>query len=266
MDGYIGAEQGDRDRPTSSPVAIVNQTLARRYWPGEDPIGKRLKGFDPRGQNDDWLTIVGVVKDSRAGGLEKPPFSQIYEVQSQRISEQIGSLVVRTAGNPAQLAQAVRTLIHSVNHNAVVSSITTLEMLLGQQQLQRRFQTWLLSIFSGLALALAALGVFAVMHYSVAARTNEIGIRMAVGATSIDVVRLVLKSGISLAMAGVALGGLGAMYITRVLSGMLYGIRPGDPLSFLGAASILLAVAALATLLPAQRASQIDPMIALRQD
>ncbi len=196
----------DHDGPMSSPVAIVNETLARRYWPGEDPIGKRLKGFDPRGQHDDWLTVVGVVKDTRVGGLERQPFSQIYEVQAQRTSEQIGNLVVRTTRNPANLANTLRTLIHRVNRNAVVSSITTMEALVDQQKIQRRFQTWLISLFSGLALALAALGVFGVMHYAVVARTHEIGIRIAVGAKSSDILRLVLGNGTKLAMAGIALG------------------------------------------------------------
>ncbi len=256
----------EHDGPTSSPVVIVNETLARRYWPGEDPIGKHVKGFDPRGQHDDWLTVVGLVKDTRAGGLEKKPFSQIYEVQAQRTSEHISNLVVRTAGDPARLANTLRALIHDVNPNAVVSSITTMEGLIDQQEIQRRFQTWLLSVFSGLALALAALGVFGVMHYSVAARTNEIGIRMAVGARSSDIVTLVLGNGATLATAGIAFGALTAMWSTTAISGMLYGVKPSDPLSFAGAAFLLLTFALLATYLPAHRASRIDPISALRQE
>ena len=256
----------DRDGPKSPPAAIVNETLARRYWPGQDPIGKHLKGFDPRGQHDDWLTIVGVVKDTRVGGLEKIPFSQIYEVQAQRTGERIGNLVVRTSRNPAELASTLRTVIHNVNRNAIVSSITTMEMLLDQQKTQRRFQTWLTSIFSGLALALAALGVFGVMHYSVTARTHEIGIRMAVGANSSDIARLVLGNGTTLALSGIALGALAAFWSTKVISGMLYEIKPGDPVSFAGAAMLLVLVAVLATYLPAHRASHVDPIAALRQE
>ncbi len=256
----------DHDGPKSSPVAIVNETLARRYWPGQDPVGKHLKGFDQRGQHDDWLTIVGVVGDTRIGGLEKAPFSQIYEVQAQRTSEQIGNLVVRTAGNPAYLSSTLRTVIHQVNRNAVVSSITTMDVLLDQQKMQRRFQAWLVSVFSGLALALAALGVFGVMHYSVAARTHEIGIRMAVGAKSGDIARLMLGNGTTLAAAGIGLGALTAAWSTKAISGMLYEVKPGDPLSFAGAAILLLGVALLATYLPARRASHVDPMIALREE
>ncbi len=256
----------DNDNPRSSPVAIVNETLAHRHWPRENPLGKKLKGFDPRGQHDDWLTIVGVVKDTRVGGLEKRPFSQIYEVQAQRTSEQIGNLVIRTSRSPANLANALRTLIHNVNRNAVVSSITTMDLLIDGQKIQRRFQTWLISVFSGLALMLAALGVFGVMHYSVAARTNEIGIRMAVGARSGDIARLVLGNGATLAISGIAVGTLAALWSANALSGMLYAVTPGDPLSFASAAFLLIIVALLATYLPAHRASHIDPMSALRQE
>ncbi|MGA8027141.1 MAG: ABC transporter permease [Bryobacteraceae bacterium] len=254
----------ERDRPDLPPFAIVNETLARRYWPGEDPIGKRLKGMDQRGLHDDWLTVVGVVKDTRSGGLEKAPFSQIYEVQAQR-GEQIGNLVVRTMGDPAQLASSVRTLIHGVNRNATVGSITTLEQLLDRQKMQRRFQTWLIGVFSGLALALAALGVFAIMHHSVAARTNEIGIRMAVGARSTDIMRHVLGNGARLATAGVFVGALAAMWASEAISGMLYNVKPDDPPSFAAAALLLLVVAIIASYLPARRASRVDPMTALRR-
>jgi ABC-type antimicrobial peptide transport system permease subunit len=141
-----------------------------------------------------------------------------------------------------------------------------MEGLIEQQEIQRRFQTWLLSVFSGLALALAVLGVFGVMHYSVAARTNEIGIRMAVGARSSDIVTLVLGNGAALATAGIAVGALTALWSTTVISGMLYGVKPTDPLSFAVAAFLLLAFALLATYLPAHRASRIDPLSALRQE
>ena len=172
-----------RDTQSSPPVAIVNETLARRYWPGEDPIGKHVKGFDPRGQHDDWLTIVGVVKDTHSGGLEKNPFSQIYEVQSQR-GDQLNNLVIRTSGDPTALASATRSIVRKLNHNAAIANVSTMEQLLAAQTAGRRFQTWLIGVFSTLALGLAALGVFAVMHYSVAVRTNELGIRMALGSQS----------------------------------------------------------------------------------
>jgi predicted permease len=258
---YFNRQEG----PNTPPVAIVNETLARRYWPRENPIGRRLKGFDPRGRNDDWVTVVGVVKDTRSGGLEKPAFSQIYEVQEQS-GEQIGNLVIRTAAaDPTQFAVSIRTLIHRANRNAIVSSITTMEQLLDRQLVERRFETWLIGVFSAFALSLAALGVFAVMYYSVTSRINEIGIRMALGACAKDMTALVLRQGVRLALAGIALGALGALWTSYAISEMLYQVKPSDPISFAGAALILALVALLASYVPARRASRIDPMTALRQ-
>ncbi len=246
-------------------MAIINQTLAERYWPHADPIGKRLKGFDPRGRHDDWLTVVGVVKDTRSGGLEKRPFSQIYEPQSQS-REQIGNLVVRMSASPQELAASVRTLLRSLNRSAVIPSMATMEQLLERQELQRRFQTWLITVFSGLALAFAALGVFAVMHYAVAARRNEIGIRMALGASSRDITRLILGNGTRLAMSGILAGALAALGLTRWMAGMLYNVNPLDPISFFIAALSLWIAALLASFLPARAAARLDPTNAMRQE
>jgi predicted permease len=254
-----------QDRAGAGPVAIVNETLAQRYWPGENPVGKRLKGFDPRGKHDDWVTVVGEVKDTRSGGLDKAPFSEIYEAQAQS-GEQLGNLVVRTASDPAPLAAAARSLIHQANSLATVPSIETMEQLLDLQLMQRRFETWLIAVFSAMALALAALGVFAVMHYSVTAKRSEIGIRMALGARAGDIVRLILNQGTQVALTGVAAGTIIAMWSTGAIRGMLYQVRATDPLTFLGAALTLIAVALLACYGPAHRASRIDPMTALRQD
>lgn len=254
----------DSDRPETGPVAIVNQTLARRYWPGENPVGKRLKGFDPRGQHDDWVTVVGEVRDTRSGGLEKPPFSEIYEVQAQS-REQVGNLVVRTASDPAPLAAAVRRIIHQVNPAATISSIETMQQMLELQTMQRRFETWLIGVFSAMALALAALGIFAVMHYSVVSKTGEIGIRVAVGARSADIVRLFLTNGVRQALAGVVCGAMLAMWSSDLVESMLYQVRPGDPMAFLVSGATLTAVAMLASFGPAVRASRIDPVVALRE-
>jgi putative ABC transport system permease protein len=257
---------GNSDRPNSPVVVIVNETLARRYWPGMNPIGKRIKGFDARGQHDDWLTVVGVVGDVRTGGLERAPFSQVYELQSQnRTGDQIRNLVARTSGDSARLAAAVRNVIHSVDRDAVVSSVSSMELLLNEQEIQRRFQTWLVSVFSGMALFLAALGIFAAMHYSVAARTAEIGIRMTAGATPADIARLVLANGTRLAIYGIVAGAFAAIGLTRAIAEFLYHVKPADPLSFAGAALLLLVVATFACYIPANRASHIDPLNALRQ-
>ncbi len=253
------------DRPDSPPVVIVNEMLARRYWPGEDPIGKRVKGFDPRGKHDDWLTVVGVVGDTRSGGVERGPLSQIYEMQAQR-GEPLGNLVIRTTRDPMQLAGSVRSLIHRLSPDTTVSSIRSMDQLVGLQEMQRRFQTFLICSFSVLSLALAALGVFAVMHYTVAARTHELGIRMAVGADRWDILSLILSSGMRVALAGTALGIVASSWITTAFASILFEVKPGDPTSFAAAAVMLFAVALLASYLPARRAARLDPVLALHQN
>ncbi|HEV2689521.1 MAG TPA: ABC transporter permease [Bryobacteraceae bacterium] len=259
----------EHDNADAPPVVIVNETLAKRYWPGEDPIGKRLKGMDPRGRNggkdDEWLTVVGLVRDIRAAGREQQPIAQIYEVQAQR-AEQTGLLVLRTAGDPTELAVAARTAIGGVGNGIRVTSIATMPRILEDQQSQRIFQTWLIGVFSAVALGLAALGVFAVMHFSVAARAREIGIRMALGARSGNILALVVADGARLAAVGIFIGALGSAWAGDALSGFLFGVTPGDPISLLGAATLLVGVAMGACCLPARRAARLDPMSALRQD
>ncbi len=253
------------DRAGAPLVALINTAAAQRYWPGQDPVGKRFRGFDPRGRNDEWLTVVGVVRDSRSGGLERAPFSQIYEPQAQS-GELAGNLVIRASGDAGPLAASVRAVLRAANGSAIIASIATMEHLLGVQETTRLFQTWLMGAFSAMALALAAFGVFAVMHYSTAQRTHEIGIRMAVGARAADVVRLVLGEGAWLAGMGIGVGALAAIRTTSAMASLLYGVRPGDPVSVAAAAALLAAVALAASYYPARRASSIDPMKALRQD
>ena len=258
-----------RDGPDAPPVVIVNETLARRYWPGEDPIGKRLKGQDPRGpndgKNDDWLTVVGLVRDMRAAGRERQPFAQIYEVQAQR-GDDTPLFVIRTTGDPVQLAAAARAAIREISSAAIVSNITTMEHVLDEQQSQRQFQTWLIGVFSGIALGLAALGVFAVMHFAVAAKTREIGIRIAVGARAADILGLVVRDGARLALMGIAAGALASAWTTEALANLLYGVKPTDPLSFAAAGGLLAIVALMACYLPARRAAHLDPIAALREE
>lgn len=253
------------DRADTPLVVMVNETLARRYWPGEDPIGKQVKGFDPRGQHDDWLTVIGEVKDTRSGGLEKAPFSQIYEVQAQT-NEQLGNIVIRTSSQPAAVASAARAIIHRANAAATILSIESMQQLVDAQLTARRFETWLIGVFSAMALALAALGVFAVMHYAVASKRNEIGVRMAVGANAADILKLILSEGARLAVMGVAAGALIALWLTDAIRGLLYEVRATDPLTFSAAAVILIGVALAASFGPAQRAARIDPMTALREE
>ncbi len=255
----------ERDIPSSPPVAIVNETLVRRYWPGQNALGKRLKGFDPRGRHDDWLTVVGVVKDTRSGGIEKAPFSQIYEVQAQS-GDQLNNLVVRTTGDPSGIASLIRAELRHVNSSAMTVQVSTMEQLLSEQTASRRFQAWLIGAFSALALGLAALGVFAIMHYSVAVRTNEIGIRMALGAKPSKILLLVSGEATRLATAGVVIGLVGAAWFAKTIGGLLFQVTPSDPLNFGAAALTPLLIAMLASYPPALHASRVDPMRALRED
>lgn len=260
-----GRNFNDADGPDAPPVVIVNQTLAERYWPGEDPVGRRIKGFDTRGKNDEWLTVAGVVGDTRSGGVERRPFSQVYELQAQR-REPLGSIIIRTSNDPASIAAGARAAVRQAAPGVVISSIETMQQLLGEQEESRRFQTWLIGVFSAIALALAALGVFAVMHYTVAAKSREIGIRMAVGARPGDILRLVLGEGARLAGTGIAAGALGGMWTMQAVAAWLYQVQRTDPLSFAAAAVVLAGIGMAACYLPARRAMRVDPVGALRNE
>jgi putative ABC transport system permease protein len=225
--------------------------------------------MDPRGpgggKNDDWLTVVGEVKDMRGGGPERRPIAQIYEPQVQR-GEQPSMFLVRTARDPAILAPAVRAVIRDVNPAARISFLRTVEDLLSEEWVERRFETWLVGVFSAVALVLAALGVFAVMHFAVVARTREIGVRVAVGARAADIVGLVIRDGARLALLGIALGTLASAWASDALTGILFEVKPTDPASFIGAAVILGCVAIAACYPPARRAARLDAVTALREE
>jgi predicted permease len=262
LEGRYFTTQDGLDSP---PVAIINQTLAKRYWPGEDPIGKRLKGFDPRGRNDDWVTVVGLVADMRSHGLERTPMAEIYEAQAQR-GEATPNLVVRTSSDPMQLAASVRSILRSLDKSVILSDITSMQDVLREQTTARRFQAWLMGLFSALALVLAAVGVYGVMHYFVTQRIPEIGVRMAFGASGKDIVSLFMRRAMRFTGAGLAVGLVLALWSASLIKRMLFGVTNTDPLSFLGALSLLILVALSATYLPARRATKVDPMVALRYE
>ena len=203
--------------------------MARRYWPGEDPIGHRIKGFDARGTNDEWVTVIGVVKDVHSRGLDRAPAAQIFEAQSQSLDETENLVVsAATSGLPETLRRAIREF----DPTAVLSDVSTLDDRLVEQSAQRRFQTYLLTAFAVLALLLAAAGIFATMHYWVAQRTQEIGIRMALGAERRTVVAMVFRETLVLAVAGVGVGVVGALAATRTIASLLFGLTPHDPATF----------------------------------
>jgi putative ABC transport system permease protein len=251
----------ERDTKTTTPVVIINETMARRYWPGEDPIGKGIKGFDPRGRDDEWVRVIGVVKDMRSRGLERTPMAQIYEAQAQSLDE-TENVVVRTDAS----AELLRSVIRSVDKTAMLMDLTSLDARLREQSAPRRFQTLLLSIFAAVALVLAGAGIFATIQCSVAQRTQEIGIRMALGARRSQVVRMVLTEGLLLIGTGVGIGIGGSLALTRSIRTLLFEVAPGDPLTLAAVSLLLTGAGFLACYAPARRATQVDPMLALRSD
>jgi predicted permease len=252
-----------RDRTASAPVVIINETMARRYWPGEDPIGTRIKGFDARGNNDEWVTIVGLVKDVHSRGLERTPMAQIFQPQSQSL-DVTENIVIRFRTGQLQLADAARDAIRDLDKTAVWKDVSTLDRQLSEQNAPRRFQTYLLTLFAVIALVLAGIGIFGMMHYSVSQRTQEIGIRMALGARAGNVRSMVVCEGLILAAAGVVLGLAGSLALLRTISSLLFGVTPGDPVTLTAVAVFLIAVALIACYVPARRATRVDPMAVLR--
>jgi putative ABC transport system permease protein len=256
-----------RDGPQSPLVAIIDESMARRYWPGQDPIGKRFKGQDPRGFNDDWLTVVGVVRDMRRSGVEKSPVPHVFEPWGQAIDgDQTAYLIVRTMSDSRAAAAALRSIVRGLSSTAILSSVSTMQEQLASQISPRRFQTWLLSLFSVMAMLLSAIGIFGVMHYSVADRTHEFGIRAALGAHPHAVMRLVVGEATRVAFCGVAIGSGAALALTRFMSSLLFGVSATDPLTFVGVPLLLALVTLLASYLPARRAMCVDPMVALRHE
>jgi putative ABC transport system permease protein len=252
------------DTPESAPVIIINETLARRIWPGEDPIGKRVKQGRPE-VDSPWREVVGVVNDVKMNGVDLATSLQTYLPFSQVSGESVG-LIVRAERNPAALASAVEQAIHAIDKDLPVSSILTMDLLLGNSLAQRRLTLILLASFAALALLLAAVGVYGVIAYSVRQRTHELGIRMALGAQSGDALKLILGQGLKLALIGVTIGLAVALALTRWMESLLFEVRPADPLTFCLIAVVLLCVALVACWVPARRAARVDPLLALRSE
>jgi predicted permease len=245
---------------------IINDALARRFFRGEDAIGKRFRlDTSPANAPDAWVTVVGVVGDMRRQGLEKQAIPQVYfPVNSWAWSYM--DVLVRASSDPLALSTAVRHAIRSVDKNATILRLNTLESQLGELSAQRRLNTWLLALFAALALTLSAIGIYGLMRYSVAQRTHEIGIRMALGARSADVLRLVIGQGMKLALVGVAAGLIVALWLTSLMTRLLFEVSATDPVTFGGVALLLVGVALLACYLPARHATKVDPLTALRHD
>jgi putative ABC transport system permease protein len=251
------------DNAGSLPVAIINESAARQYWPNEDTMGKRVKLED--GSAPVWREVVGIVRDVRQDSLVKAGRPEVYAPLLQ-VPVPYMALAIRTRGEPKALTAAVRQAVMAVDKDQPLFQIKAMEQVVEDSVANRRFQTSLLAIFATTALGLAAIGIYGLMSYAVNQRTHEIGIRMALGAKRGDVLHLVVRHGMMLAIFGVLLGTVGGLLLTRFLSGMLYGVGVTDPTTFLSVATLLVGVAALATYIPARRAMRVDPMVALRYE
>jgi putative ABC transport system permease protein len=250
------------DTAESTRVTIINETLARRVWPGEDPTGQRLK-WGPLEGDWPWLEVVGVVADVKLNGLERDTPMQAYVPFAQHPTG-LQWLVVRTAGDPLEVAATVERTIHALDRDLPVVWIRSMEQLLGRSMAQRRLTLVLLASFAALALLLAAVGVYGVISYSVRQRTHELGVRVALGAQTGDVLKLILSQGLKLTLLGVVIGLGAAFALTRWMETLLFQVRPTDPLTYTVIAVVLTLVALFACYIPARRATKVDPMIALR--
>jgi len=258
-----GRALAETDIAGSPPVALINRTFARRHFGDQNPIGKRVSmGFMSAPQTRE---IVGVVGDVRHDGLDADPIPSVFIPHAQGSTGAI-HLVTRVAGNPALFERQVRAELASLNGAMPLSDITTMNALVARSLRERRFQLGLLTCFSLTALLLSAIGIYGVMSRATSERTHEIGVRMAIGAHAGNVRWMVMRNGGGLALGGILAGAAIALVLTRYMSGMLYGVTPLDPLTYRGAASVLLAAAVLATWFPAWRASRVDPTIALRSE
>ena len=251
------------DREGSQSVALIGETMARRFWPDEDPVGKKIKlAFlgQPKVRE-----IIGVVGDARHTGLDSNPRTEIFLPHPQ---EPYGSMtyVVRTPQESATLLQAVKKEVWAVNKDLPFASIATIDELVSRSLGERRFNLLLLGSFAIIALTLASIGIYGLMSFSISRRTHEFGVRMALGAQTRDVITLVLREGMVLTMIGVALGLVASIALTRLLSSLLFGVTATDPATFAVVSLVLAGVALAACLVPARRATRVDPMVALRYE
>ena len=254
-----------RDGPEAPEVAIINQTMARLFWGNESAVGRRIR---PSGTTN-WCTVVGVIADTKNGGLEKPSGTELYVPFTQnagRGRSQRMFIAIRSAGNPTAVVNAVRGELAGLDPTLPMSSVRTLDDLVASAQSRPKFLTLLLTLFAGVALVLAAVGIYGVISYSVSRQAREFGLRLALGAQRGHVLGIVLGRGMMLALFGIVVGLLGAFALTRFLSSLLFGVTPTDPVTFLVVSMLLGVVAFLASYIPAHRATRVDPMEALRNE
>ena len=258
-----GREFTEHDQPGAAEVIVINETMAARFWPGEDPIGKRVQIYDSEPMP--WREIVGVVNDTKEAGLDAPTRPEIYVPFSQRPRAAM-TLIAHTTAGPEQLADAMRAAVRAVDPVQPVYRVSTMEQFFSAQVAAPRATMFLMGALAGAALLLSAVGIYGVVAYAVTQRTHEIGIRMALGATRLDVLRLVVGQGMSLTLLGEVIGLAGAFALTRLMTSLLFGVSATDPATFTVIALLLAGVALLACYIPARRATKVDPLVALRYE
>jgi putative ABC transport system permease protein len=262
LNGRFLSQTDGRDAPKS---AVVNETMARTYWPGMDPVERRFK----RGlsnSNTPWWTVVGVVADMRQGGMDVPVRPEAYFPYEQADFFWPDSLAVRTAGDPLSIANEVRQQVWQVDKDQPVANVQTMADLVESSVAQPRMYTLLFFAFAAIALLLAGLGIYAVLSFAVTQRTREIGVRIALGARFGDVINMVLASGARLFVAGAAIGLMAAVALSRLMSHLLFEVSPGDFLSYASVLIVFAVIAFLACFIPARRAAKVDPIVALRYE
>jgi putative ABC transport system permease protein len=251
----------ERDAADAKGRVIINETMARKYWPGESPIGKRVQiSWD--NVEDEVIGVVGDVKHAALDAAIRPmtywPFA--------RSPYGTMTVTIRMAGDPTSIVNAVVALVRQRDPELVVANIKTMDEVVENSVAERRLTMMLLAIFAGAALLLAAVGIYGVIAYGVMQRTREIGIRMALGARRVDVLGMVVRQALALTVIGIAAGSAGALLLTRLMEGLLFQVRPADPLTFAAVSGLLTAVAALASYIPGRRATRVDPIVALRAE
>jgi len=262
----LGRDFGPQDLVENAPlVGIANEMMVRQYFANEDPLGKRIRwASDPKIQ---WVTIVGVVGDVKHFGLDLPEQPALYSPYTQiNPWKRWMAIAARTQSNPESMAQAVKQQIWKVDSQLPITEVKTMNEVSAASFAARRFNMLLLAIFAGLALLLAAVGIYGVMSYAVTQRTQEIGIRMALGARATDVLKLIIRNGLTLTLMGVGIGVAGALALTRLLTSLLFGVTATDKPTFIAVSAVLIVVALVACYLPARRATKVDPLVALRYE
>jgi len=254
----------DQDNENAPQVAIVNDAFARTWWPNDNPVGKRVK-LSGLSTDTSWTTVVGVIADARTESLEEADVPQIYKCMFQMTDDEL-ELFLRGRLDPAAIPEEVRQQVQSINPELPVFGATTLSGVVSGSLSQRRLSMEMVLLFALTALLLAGLGIYGTISYLVNERTHEIGIRLALGATRGTILQMILRQGLELAIAGAAVGLLGALIVSHLMAGLLYGVRPTDPVTFVGVAILLIGIALLACYLPARRAMRVDPMVALRYE